>query len=224
MPWDFVADIATAAYNMTPHTLSGESPFFLMFGRDPVIPLNSLLVPRVRYLADTEGRISLEVFRNCLQAVAKTLLDHRNKRTSTKPSINHPLKEGDMVLVLEHISKQWEPRFRGPWRLLRFLGQTQAVISDAKGQTKTVHLNDLKRLTPADNLLPPLETAQLGRTSALKLRSLPVFPAFGQEAQIFSPPGGIGFEDFEAVSEKDDEARSVFTGLLHCVATRDRIS
>ena len=37
MEWDEVVNLATAAYNFFPNEHSRESPFFLMFGRDPRI-------------------------------------------------------------------------------------------------------------------------------------------------------------------------------------------
>ena len=35
LEWDEVCPIATAAYNFLPNEHAKESPFFLMFGRDP---------------------------------------------------------------------------------------------------------------------------------------------------------------------------------------------
>ena len=35
MEWDKFTDLATAAYNFVPNVSSKESPFFLMFGKDP---------------------------------------------------------------------------------------------------------------------------------------------------------------------------------------------
>ena len=39
--------LACAAYNFIPNEQSKESPFFLMFGRDPVLPLHTLLEPKI---------------------------------------------------------------------------------------------------------------------------------------------------------------------------------
>ena len=49
MEWDDVVPLACAAYNFLPNEHSRESPFFLMFGRDPKLPLNTLLQPKIRY-------------------------------------------------------------------------------------------------------------------------------------------------------------------------------
>ena len=45
--WDNVVPLACAAYNFLPNEHSKESPFFLMFGRDAILPLNKLLQPQV---------------------------------------------------------------------------------------------------------------------------------------------------------------------------------
>ena len=47
--WDEVFPLAAAAYNFFPCQTSGESPFVLMFGRDPITPFTKLLEPAPRY-------------------------------------------------------------------------------------------------------------------------------------------------------------------------------
>ena len=41
LEWDVLIPLTCAAYNFIPNEHSKESPFFLMFGRDPVLPLNT---------------------------------------------------------------------------------------------------------------------------------------------------------------------------------------
>ena len=55
MEWDEFTDLATAAYNFVPNVTLKESPFFLMFGRHPNMPLNKLLSQATRYLGTDEG-------------------------------------------------------------------------------------------------------------------------------------------------------------------------
>ena len=45
--WDDVIPLACVAYNFLPNEHSKESLFFLMFGRDAILPLNKLLQPQV---------------------------------------------------------------------------------------------------------------------------------------------------------------------------------
>ena len=42
---------------------SKESPFFLMLGREPVLPLNTLLGPKMRYLGNDVNVLSLEAMK-----------------------------------------------------------------------------------------------------------------------------------------------------------------
>ena len=46
LEWNVLIPLACAAYNFIPNEHSKESPFFLMFGRDPVLPLSTLLGPK----------------------------------------------------------------------------------------------------------------------------------------------------------------------------------
>ena len=44
-----------------------------MFGREPIVPLNSLLTPTVRHLVTKENTLSLEALKNVHQLVASNL-------------------------------------------------------------------------------------------------------------------------------------------------------
>ena len=63
LEWDEVCPIAMAAYNFLPNEHARESPFFLMFGRDPRIPLTEALRPRLRYLGNNKVILSLEALK-----------------------------------------------------------------------------------------------------------------------------------------------------------------
>ena len=61
--WDEVVPLAGAAYNFFPCQASGESPFVLMFGRDPITPFAKLLEPAPRYWGDRGGHLKMDLFR-----------------------------------------------------------------------------------------------------------------------------------------------------------------
>ena len=53
--------IVTMAYNVFPHSSSGESLFYLMFGCDPFMPtLFKLLLPKHRYMGDKKCKIHVD--------------------------------------------------------------------------------------------------------------------------------------------------------------------
>ena len=50
------------AYNISPHSVAEEGPFFLMYGGDAYLPtLHHLLQPKMRYMGNDESRIHLDV-------------------------------------------------------------------------------------------------------------------------------------------------------------------
>ena len=63
LEWDDLVPLACAAYNFIPNEHSKESPFFLMFGRDPILPLNTLLEPKIRYMGNDINILSLEAMK-----------------------------------------------------------------------------------------------------------------------------------------------------------------
>ena len=73
LEWDEVCPIAMAVYNFLPNKHSRESPFFIMFGRDPRIPLTEILGLRIRYLGTDETILSLESLRKMYLIVAENL-------------------------------------------------------------------------------------------------------------------------------------------------------
>ena len=73
LEWDQVTAMATAAYNYFPNMSAKESTFFLMYGRDPVNKLSSILNAPRRYLCDDAGLPDLEALKNMYQMVAQQL-------------------------------------------------------------------------------------------------------------------------------------------------------
>ena len=70
LEWDQIMAMATAAYNYFPNMSAKESAFFLMYGRDPVNKLSSILNAPRRYLGDETGLPDLEALKNMYQMVA----------------------------------------------------------------------------------------------------------------------------------------------------------
>ena len=50
--WDDLIPLAVSAYNFFPCQSSKESPFVLMFGRDPITPIAKLLEPRLKFYGE----------------------------------------------------------------------------------------------------------------------------------------------------------------------------
>ena len=61
--WDEVVSLAAAAYNFFPCQAAGESPFVLIFGRDPITSFAKLLEPASRYWRDHGGHLKMDLLK-----------------------------------------------------------------------------------------------------------------------------------------------------------------
>ena len=67
-----------ASYRITPNLVTAESPFFLVYWRDPNLPLHQLLEPMQCFLGDPDsGMLNLETHRLVLAIAKKTLEENR---------------------------------------------------------------------------------------------------------------------------------------------------
>ena len=81
--WDKYLNQVLASYRITPNLVMTESPFFLVYSRDPNLPLCQLLGPMQHFLGDSDsGMLNLETHRLAL-AIAKKTLDE-NRFTATQ--------------------------------------------------------------------------------------------------------------------------------------------
>ena len=81
LEWDVLVHLAHAAYNSIPNKHSKESPFFLLFGRDPVLPLNTLLGPKMRYLGTDINVLSVEAMKNMFEIATTISKWHEKEET-----------------------------------------------------------------------------------------------------------------------------------------------
>ena len=80
-----------------------------MFGRDPIVLLNSLLTPAVSYLG-TDENILPEALKNMYQLVASNFEKAQKKRDTKAPIADKKLSEGDSILLKDHAAGVWGPR------------------------------------------------------------------------------------------------------------------
>ena len=170
MEWDQVVHLATAAYNFFPNEHSKESPFFLMFGRDPRVPLNTLLTPKIRYMGTEENILSLEALQRIYHLVAENLKIAKERLHKNQQAYPTKLKTEDMVMIKTHAEGQFQPIYKGYYRIVSFKGNQVQVIPVEGGKPHLVHITDVKYIMPADSIIPHLPLPnQFGRMSKYNL-------------------------------------------------------
>ena len=79
--WNKYINQVLASYRITPNLGTAESPFFLVYGRDPNLPLHQLLEPMQCFLGDPDsGKLHLETHRLALTIAKKTMDENKNKQ------------------------------------------------------------------------------------------------------------------------------------------------
>ena len=93
--WDELVPLAVSAYNFFPCQSSKESPFVLMFGRDPITPVAKLLEPKPRYYGERGTALKMDTLRRLYTIVVNNI----RKKLPKKEEEPHRFKVNDMVLV-----------------------------------------------------------------------------------------------------------------------------
>ena len=119
--------LACAAYNFIPNEHSKESPFFLMFGRDPILPLNTLLGPKVRYLGNDINILSLEAMKNIFEIAATNLKTAQEREDPKDNPLPNKLQPGDTVLVQNHTKGPFDPKYIGDYTVVSLKGNQVEV-------------------------------------------------------------------------------------------------
>ena len=153
-----------------PNEHSKESPFFLMFGRDPVLPLNTLLEPKIRYMGTDINIISLESMKILYEIVATNLKLARERGDPQKQPPPTKLQPGDTVVIQNHTKGPFDPKYIGDYRVVSLKGN-QVEIQPAKGgPTEMKHIKHVKHVLPADRYINQLPNySKFGRKTTLRI-------------------------------------------------------
>ena len=84
--WDKYLNQVLASYRIMSNLAMAESLFFLVYGRDPNLPLHQLLEPMQHFLGDPgSGMLNLETHRLALAIAKKTL--NKNRFTASQKTM-----------------------------------------------------------------------------------------------------------------------------------------
>ena len=141
-----------------------------MFGRDPILPLNTLLEPKIRYLGNDINILSLEAMKNMFEIAATNLKLARERGDPQDQPLSNKLQPGDTILVQNHVKGPFDPKFIGDYRVISLKGN-QVEIQPAKGGLMEMkHIKHIKYILPTDrysNQLP--DYTMFGRKTTLRI-------------------------------------------------------
>ena len=68
-----------------------------MFAQDPILPLNTLLSPKIHYMGNDHNIISLEAMKSMFELVTENLRKARSRKDPEMFPDVTKLQEGDMI-------------------------------------------------------------------------------------------------------------------------------
>ena len=130
--WDSLLGPVLFAYRTTPHSSTGLSPFYLLYGRNPQLPTSlDFSVPVMRYpvieseyakeLAE-ELKLARALARKNIQAKQREQKRHYDHRSKVKD-----MKIGDLVMLKTQPRFRLDRSFKGPF-VVQSVTSTNAVI------------------------------------------------------------------------------------------------
>ena len=154
---------ATAAYNFFPTESSGIAPFFLMFRREAAVKHTLLESENPKYLGTNDGMINVELMTKLYNVVAHNLNEARKardgKKKGTTPKEPERLKIGDNILIRDHTSKAFQPKYKD-FCIVGLLGKNQVDIKDNHGHITKVHHRDVKKIPMTEKVCKLYEEEQ----------------------------------------------------------------
>ena len=145
--WDKYINQVLASYRVAPNLPTAETPFFLIYGRDPNLPLHQLLEPMQQFLGNPEsGLLNLEA--HCLAlAIAKKTMDENCFRTAQKTMDKAPpsFKIGDRVYFKNKQPGKWDLKWRPGYRVacIEHNGHYLHIENQATGKTRSCNIKDV---------------------------------------------------------------------------------
>ncbi|UYV71884.1 K02A2.6-like [Cordylochernes scorpioides] len=156
MKEDEILPFITHAYNTTIQETIGYSPFFLLFGREPMSLLDDENIPTESNMDDYD-----EYTENYLDKIARTrqVVINNTEKTQKRMKRNYDKKHNERIYEPGHLVEVWTPvrkigkcekllrKYFGPYRILKKLSNVNYLIEpkDNPGQDPLiVHVSRLK--------------------------------------------------------------------------------
>ena len=111
-----------------------------MFGRDPVLPLNTLLGPKMRYLGNDINILSLEAMKNMFEIAATNLKMAQERGDPKNDPLPCRLQPGDTILVQNHTKGPFDPKYVGDYCVVSLKGNQAKVQPSIEGPTEMKHI------------------------------------------------------------------------------------
>ena len=137
--------------------------------------MQQLLRETTRYLGEDNGRLDLTALQNTYQLAAKNIQMAREKREVDESSVPPAFQPGGLVTMRDYTARAFDLKYKGEYRVIKFLGKTQVLLRNSKGEETKHHVAHLKK------------TNQVQETEG----KIPDFKKFGRAAKLWLNPDKV---------------------------------
>ena len=139
-----------------------------MFGWDPLTGLQQLPGETTKYLGEGDGKLDLTALQNTYQLSAQNIHMAREKSKVNESLVPPAFQPRDLVTLRDHTAKAFNPKYKGEYRVIKFLGKTQVLLRNSKGEETKHHVAYLKKTNPVQETIGKIpDFKQFGRAAKL---------------------------------------------------------
>ena len=132
-----------------------------MFGRDALTNLSQFTKPNLRYMGTEDLILDLKLMSNIFQIQIHNLRMAREcVIEGQQPVVTPDITVGDLVLVRDHTSKCFMPKYKVDFIVVHIQGN-KVEVKDSSGKLSWYHISDIKKTDMATQLicqLPDVDT------------------------------------------------------------------
>jgi hypothetical protein len=165
--WDVIVPFYLLAYRATPNTSTGYSPFYLVQGREMVLPNSNDLKAKISK-QDPSHAQRLENLKSSLKLAYKSVAQANrnshlnNKRLYDREAKLRSLEVGEHVYlyvpaVKPCLSRKFHKILRGTCKVTAKFSDLNNEVLDQNNRKQTVHVNRLKKSQGSQNWQPKVK-------------------------------------------------------------------
>ena len=145
--WDKYINQVLAIYRVTPNLATAETPFFLVYGRDPNLLLHQLLEPMQQFLGDLDFGLLHHEAHSLALAITKKTLDENHFKTAQKTMDRQlpPFQMGSRVYFKNKQPSKWDLKWRLGYRIVQieYDGHFLHIENQAMGKVQSCNVKDI---------------------------------------------------------------------------------
>ena len=202
--WDEHLNYVVAAYNRTPHSSTGEAPFFLLKGRDALEPTDLRPPMRNRVLTDQNNVFSQQWQEAIEMSKSKIVLAQARQKKYYDRSVKEcSFKRNDIVLlkIMSVQTGKFYMRWDGPFIVIKKLSDVNYNISHLDDNYQiVVHVNRLRKWNG--------DPKSLNKTVSLENVNQTIPPNVNIEATVPTVTRNKNNSENKVVNENESEKES----------------